>query len=100
MEQDKLSVEIESPGRRFGFIAIEKGFINTNQLWEALLKQRSQVLEGTKQISMGTILKDMGYLTQQQINEVLEALKKESEVKNSPNELGIDPAVGKKDKED
>ncbi len=100
MEQDKLSVEIEYPGRRFGLIALEKDFINTNQLWEAILKQRSQNLEGTKQGSIGMILKDMGYLTQQQINEVLEALKKESEANKSLNELGIDPAVGKKDKED
>ena len=77
LKQDKLRADIPNPGRYFGIIALEKGFINVNQLWEAILKQRGDHLP------IGMILKDMGYLTQQQINEVLETIKKESKAKNS-----------------
>jgi hypothetical protein len=76
IKHDKLRAGVPYPNRYFGVIAIEKGFINTNQLWEALLRQRGAHLP------IGMVLKEMGYLTQQQINAVLETVKKELEAKN------------------
>jgi len=74
---------IELPQRRFGFIAIEKGFIKADQLYEALLRQRAQETEGTDRRPLGMILKDLGYLSVSQIDEVLQTL--EEEAKSSRN---------------
>ena len=69
---------MELPERRFGFIAIEKGFIRADQLWEALIKQRAQETGGTETRPLGMILKDLGYLSVSQINEILQTLQEES----------------------
>jgi len=76
-------VGIELPQRRFGFIAIEKGFIKADQLYEALLRQRAQETEGTDRRLLGMILKDLGCLSVSQIDEVLQTL--EEEAKSSRN---------------
>ena len=34
----KRAMGVDLPQRRFGFIAIEKGFIKVDQLYEALIK--------------------------------------------------------------
>ena len=72
-----LNVGIEYPERRFGVIAIEKGFITVDQLWEGLVRQRAQ--SSPERQHIGTILKDMGYIEVSQINEVLEVMKLESQ---------------------
>jgi hypothetical protein len=74
------------PERRFGFIAIEKGFIRADQLWEALIKQRAQETGGTERRPLGMILKDLGYLSVSQVNEILQTLEEESR-KNAPRSL-------------
>jgi len=76
------------PERRFGFIAIEKGFIKADQLYEALMRQRAQETGGTERRPLGMILKDLGYLSVSQINEILQTLQDEEESrKNPPNSL-------------
>jgi len=75
----KRAVDIDLPQRRFGFIAIEKGFIKVDQLYEALIKQRAQETGKTERRPLGVILKDMGYLSVAQIDEVLQALEEEAE---------------------
>jgi len=75
----KRAVDIDLPSRRFGFIAIEKGFIKVDQLYEALIKQRAQETGKTERRPLGMILKDMGYLSVAQIEEVLQALEDEAE---------------------
>ena len=75
---EKLSVGIEYPQRRFGLIAIEKGFITVDELWEALMRQKAQSADAERR-HIGMILKDMGYIKVPQIEEVLEAMKKEAE---------------------
>jgi hypothetical protein len=67
------------PARRFGFIAIEKGFIKADQLYEALMWQRAQETDGTERRLLGMILKDLGYLSVSQIKEILQALESETE---------------------
>ena len=81
----KHVIDIDLPERRFGFIAIEKGFIRADQLWEALIKQRAQETGGIERRPLGLILKDLGYLSVSQINEVLQTLQEESR-KNQPTD--------------
>jgi ribosomal 50S subunit-associated protein YjgA (DUF615 family) len=76
---------IELPQRRFGLIALEKGFIKADQLYEALLRQRAQETEGADRRPLGMILKDLGYLSVSQIEEVLQTLEEEAKsVRTSP----------------
>ncbi len=74
-EIEKLGIAY--PQRRFGVIAIEKGFITVDQLWEALTRQKGQSSGNADRRHIGMILMDMGYLVVGQINEVLEAMKQE-----------------------
>ena len=74
----KHTIGIDLPQRRFGFIAIEKGFIKADQLYEALLKQRAQETGGAERRPLGMILKDLGYLSISQVNEILQTLQDEA----------------------
>ena len=60
--------------KRFGSIAIEKGFITKDQFIDAMAMQIENDLEGIKTKNLGTILKAMGYMTDEQIKEVVAAL--------------------------
>ncbi len=75
---------IELPQRRFGLIALEKGFIKADQLYEALLRQRAQETEGADRRPLGMILKDLGYLSVSQIEEVLQTLEEEAKSGRTP----------------
>ena len=75
----KRGIGIDLPPRRFGFIAIEKGYIKADQLYEALMRQRAQETGRTERRPLGLILKDLGYLSVSQINEILQTLQHESE---------------------
>ena len=84
----KHAIGIDLPQRRFGFIAIEKGFIKADQLYEALLKQRAQETGGAERRPLGMILKDLGYLSISQVNEILQTLQYEAKPrKNIPLSL-------------
>lgn len=84
----KRVIDIDLPERRFGFIAIEKGFIRADQLWQALIEQRAQETSGRERRPLGMILKDLGYLSVSQIDEILQTLQDEEESrKNPPNSL-------------
>ena len=81
----KQAIGIDLPQRRFGFIAIEKGFIKADQLYEALIRQRAQETGRTERRPIGMILKDLGYLSVSQVNEILQILQHEAESKkNTP----------------
>lgn len=60
--------------KRFGVIAIEKGFITLEQLVEAMTIQIMEGIEGKKHRLIGQILLSLEYLTSSQIDEVLESL--------------------------
>ena len=63
--------------KRFGAIAIDKGFITKEQFVEAMAMQIENELEGGL-IPIGRILQSMGYMTEQQVKEVLATLGKQS----------------------
>jgi hypothetical protein len=81
----KRTIGIDLPQRRFGLIAIEKGFIKADHLYEALMRQRAQETGGAERRPLGMILKDLGYLSVSQIEEILQTLEVEARPKkNTP----------------
>ena len=58
---------------RFGIIAIEKGFINKNQLIEVIGLQVEDEIEKRRPKLIGTILSNLGYITHKQIDEIIKA---------------------------
>jgi hypothetical protein len=61
--------------KRFGTIAIEKGFITKDQLIEGLEAQVQAEIEGLEHRFIGATLYDLGYMTISQVNEVIESKK-------------------------
>ena len=65
---------------RFGIIAREMGFINAEQLVEALKIQVMEEADNKKHRQIGSILLEKGFVTSKQIEEVvLNIMKRRSE---------------------
>ncbi len=60
--------------KRFGAVAVEKGFVTLENLYEAMKIQILENLEGTDHRLIGQILWEQGYIKTEQINEVLKAM--------------------------
>jgi hypothetical protein len=60
--------------KRFGAVAVEKGFVTLENLYEAMKIQILENLEGTDHRLIGQILWEEGYIKTEQINEVLKAM--------------------------
>lgn len=60
--------------KRFGAAAISKGFITKEQFVEAMAMQVEIDLEGPEPRALGSILISMGYMTGEQVDEVLESI--------------------------
>jgi hypothetical protein len=69
METDHLE-------KRFGVLAVEKQFINANQLIEALRIQVMEDIEKGKHRLIGRILLEEGLITLSQIDDVLKSMGK------------------------
>ena len=60
--------------KRFGTIAVDKGYINENQLIKALeIQAKENVLDGKHRL-LGQIFVEEGLLTNTQVEEVLETM--------------------------
>ena len=57
--------------KRFGTIAVKKGFVTQEQLIQAFIIQVSENLEKGEHRLIGAILLDQGLMTIQQIDEVI-----------------------------
>lgn len=66
---------IEVRDKRFGVIAVEKGFISKEQLFEALQAQVEENLSDKPHRLIGHILINLGYLTRDQADAVLLAMR-------------------------
>ncbi|MBW2030097.1 MAG: hypothetical protein JRJ03_15115 [Deltaproteobacteria bacterium] len=62
--------------KRFGTLAVERGFVSKEQLLEALKTQVEQDLDGKRHKPIGSILYQMGYISMPQIREVLDIMQK------------------------
>ena len=58
--------------KRFGVVAIEKGFISRDQLLEALEIQIDEEIEQGERRVIGMILVEKGYMNLSQVQETLE----------------------------
>ena len=61
--------------KRFGTIAVEKGYITIDQLMDALDIQVREDVSGTQHRLIGKILYDQGFLTIDQIQRVLASMR-------------------------
>ncbi len=77
-------METEQFEKRFGVIAIEKGFITPEQLIEAIKIQVMEDIEDGKHRLIGRILLEQELITIPQIDEVLGSLGKSPEGKETP----------------
>ena len=68
-------METEPLEKRFGILAVEKGFVSPEQIREALEIQVRENIEKKKHRFIGTILVEQGYLKHSQISEVLKAME-------------------------
>ncbi|NQT70282.1 MAG: hypothetical protein HQ552_11950 [Desulfobacteraceae bacterium] len=66
---------VEKLDKRFGVTAVEKGFITSEQLFDAMKLQIIEDLEPVGHRLLGEILLDEGSITAEQISEVLEAME-------------------------
>ena len=60
--------------RRFGTIAVEKGFVSAKQLGMAVTIQMREDLSGDGHRLIGQILLDLGFMNVGQIKEVLKSM--------------------------
>ncbi len=61
--------------KRFGYIAVDKGFINEEQLAEAMMLQIREDLGGQPHRLIGQILLALGHIQKHQISQVLGAMR-------------------------
>lgn len=68
--------KLEHYEKRFGIVAIEKGFITPENLVEAFKIQIKEDVDFQTHRLIGEILLDSGYMTTMEIQEVLDAVFK------------------------
>ncbi len=68
--------------RLFGEIALESGFVDAAQLYEALTVQAKRRAEGRADKLLGQILLELGYLSPEQLQEVIDHLYPPEREKN------------------
>ncbi|HUU39362.1 MAG TPA: hypothetical protein VMW42_00325 [Desulfatiglandales bacterium] len=61
---------------RFGMVAVEKGFVTSDNVIQALQIQVRENLSTGMHRYIGMILHDQGLITRSQIDEILQALEK------------------------
>jgi K+ transporter len=76
----KTTTKIEHYEKRFGIVAIEKGFISSEELIEALKVQVGEEIEIGKHRLLGEILLYQDRITARQIDEVVKTLFKQIKV--------------------
>ena len=65
---------MEQLKKRFGFMAVKKGFITIDQLIEAMKIQVREEINNGEHRLIGTILIEMGFINTSQVNKVLESI--------------------------
>jgi hypothetical protein len=60
--------------KRFGTVAVEKGFVTSEQVVEAIEIQVEENMAQKKHRFIGTVLVDQGYMRHSQIQEVLASM--------------------------
>jgi hypothetical protein len=71
MAEKPGKISIKEPEKRFGFIAIQKGYITPNDLIEALSVQVEEEAKKGSHRLIGEILVSQGKMTDAQVEDVL-----------------------------
>jgi hypothetical protein len=79
--------------QRFGATAIGKGYITLDQLMEALQIQVRENIEGKMHRLTGRILCDLGYMTLQQVEEVLAHMRSLRKNPDQSNDSSADEDI-------
>lgn len=58
----------------FGEVALEKGYVNSAQLYEALTEQVRRKAEGKSEKQLGQILLELGFVSAEQVREILDVV--------------------------
>ena len=61
----------KSARKRFGYFAIKKGFITQDQFIDAVRIQVSKEQNGDSYLPVGELMKKMGFMTDEQVEEVI-----------------------------
>ena len=81
---------MEQLKKRFGFIAVKKGFITIDQLIEAMkIQVREEINKGVHRL-IGAILIEMGFMNTLQVNEVLESIDTNAQPGKAGTKLNIE----------
>jgi len=67
-------MSLQKIDNRFGVTAVKNGFISREQLFEALKIQLAEDLKGAKHRLIGEILRVKEYITEAQIDKVVESM--------------------------
>ncbi len=70
----KFEKEVSKLCRRFGTIAVKKGFVSKDQIKDAFMEQLDDDLNGREHRLIGTILFEKDLMTWDQVNIVLKEL--------------------------
>jgi len=75
----------DSLAKRFGDIAIQKQFITKNQLLDAVTVQIENKIEKAEHKLIGAILIELGYMSEDQVNQVLETMSRPKQELKCPH---------------
>ena len=76
MLREIIEALLEKYDPRFGQVSVEKGYVNPEQLKQAILEQIDDELANKPHRLIGRIMLDNGWMTAEQIVEVLDELLK------------------------
>jgi len=79
--------------QRFGATAVGKGYITLDQLMEALQIQVRENIEGKTHRLTGQILRDLGYMTPQQVEVVLSHMRSFRRYPDESNDSSADEGI-------
>ena len=66
--------QLDPDRKLFGEVALEKGYVDSAQLYEALTEQVRRKAEGKSEKQLGQILLELGFETAEQVREILDVV--------------------------
>lgn len=74
MDAERTPAERDRYRKLFGEVALEKGYISSAQLYTALTEQVKRKVEGKSEKQLGQILLELGFVTVDQVREILDVV--------------------------
>ena len=74
LDQARQGTAMKDRYKFFGEVALEKKFVTSEQLYEALTLQARAKVDGKAEKLLGQVLLELGYMSEDQIRQVLDVL--------------------------